>query len=275
MNKKLIAVAVAGAIAGPTVMSAAGADVSVYGALYPRISIQDGDVTMEDGASRFGFKSSKDMGNGNTVAGVIEIGFDVGNGKAASADLSRLANITYSGDWGSALIGSGWSIDSSNKACVAGGQGCGQVGYAGRVADMIQVTGDLGGFSVSAETAFDGTDGVATWGVATSIGFGSLDVGAFYRDDGTDTTTHVGASTTLAGVYVGVEAGDSSDGTDSWGLGVKLPGGIKLGLDEGADGNQDVAASYSIDLGGSAVDLRVYDHEPADTIVKAQWSYSL
>ena len=83
MNKKLIAVAVAGAIAGPTVMSAAGADVSVYGALYPRIAIQDGDVTFEDGASRFGFKSSKDMGNGNTVAGVIEVGFDVGNGKAA------------------------------------------------------------------------------------------------------------------------------------------------------------------------------------------------
>jgi len=275
MNKKLIAVAVAGAIAGPTVMSAAGADVSVYGALYPRIAIQDGDVTFEDGASRFGFKSSKDMGNGNTVAGVIEVGFDVGNGKAASADLSRLANITYSGDWGSALIGSGWSIDPAKKACVAGGQGCGQVGYAGRVADMIQVTGDLGGFSVSAETAFDGTDGVATWGVATSIGFGSLDVGAFYMDDGTDTTTHIGASTTLAGVYVGAEAGDSSNGDDSWGLGVKLPGGVKIGMDNVAGDLQQVTASYDIDLGGSTLRLIVRDNEGADTFAKVQWNYSL
>ena len=274
MNKKLIAAAVASAIAGPTIMSAASADVSVYGALYPRIAIQDGDVTFEDGASRFGFKSSKDMGNGNTVAGVIEIGFDVGNGKAASADLSRLANITYSGDWGSALIGSGWSIDPAKKACVAGGQGCGQVGYSGRVADMIQVTGDLGGFSVSAETAFDGTDGVAMWGVATSIGFGSLDVGAFYKDDGTNTSTHVGASTTLAGVYVGVEMGDSSDGTDSWGVGVKLPGGVKIGVDDN-EGDQDVTASYDIDLGGSTLSLRISDNEPADTVVKAQFGYSL
>ena len=43
MNKKLIAAAVAGAVAGPAIMSAAGADVSVYGALYPRILVQDGD----------------------------------------------------------------------------------------------------------------------------------------------------------------------------------------------------------------------------------------
>ncbi|MCS5643649.1 MAG: hypothetical protein NZ807_10350 [Dehalococcoidia bacterium] len=275
MNKKLIAVAVAGAIAGPTVMSAAGADVSVYGALYPRISIQDGDVTMEDGASRFGFKSSKDMGNGNSVAGVMEFSVDAGNGKITSGDTSRLANISYSGDWGSATIGSGWSIDSSNKACVAGGQGCGHVGYQGRVADMIQVTGDLGGFNVSAQTEFDGTDGVAAWALATSIGFGSLDVAAFYRDDGTDTTTHIGASTTLAGVYVGVEAGDSSDGTDSWGLGVKLPGGVKIGMDNVAGDLQQVTASYDIPLGGSTLRLIVRDNEGADTYAKVQWNYSL
>ena len=275
MNKKLIAVAVAGAIAGPTVMSAAGADVSVYGALYPRLAVSDGDVTLEDAGSRFGFKSSKDMGNGNTVAGVVELGFDAGDGHINTSDKSRLANITYSGDWGSALIGSGWSIDPAKKACVAGGQGCGQVGYAGRVADMIQVTGDLGGFTVSAETAFDGTDGVATWGVATSIGFGSLDVAAFYRDDGTDTTTHIGASTTLAGVYVGAEAGDSSNGDDSWGLGVKLPGGVKIGMDNVAGDLQQVTASYDIDLGGSTLRLIVRDNEGADTFAKVQWSYSL
>ena len=276
MNKKLIAAAVAGAIAGPTVMSAAGADVSVYGALYPRIAIQDGDVTLEDGASRFGIKSSKDMGNGNTVAGVMEFSVDVGNGKLASANLARLDNISYSGDWGSATIGSTGSImGAAIKACVAGSQSCNQVGYQGRVANALTLSGDLGGLTVDLQTLFDGTDGVASWAVATSVGFGALDVGASYRDNGTDQFTNVGASTTLAGVYVGVELGDSSDGTDSWGVGVKLPGGVKIGLDNGGDDNQDLTASYDIDLGGSSLSLRVGDHEPADTYVKAQWSYSL
>jgi len=276
MNKKLIAAAVAGAVASPAIMSAAGADVSVYGALYPRIQVQDGDVSFVDGASRFGFKSSKDMGNGNTVSGVIEAGFDVGNGKTASADKSRLANVSYSGDWGSAVLGSAWSIDGAAKAaCVAGGQSCNQVGYQGRVADMIQVTGDMGGFTLQAQTEFDGTDGASAWAVATSIDFGSLNVGAVYRDDGTDEFTHVGASTTLAGVYVGAELGDSTGGTDSWGVGVKLPGGIKIGLDNGGDDNQDIAASYDIDLGGSTLRLIILDNEPADTTAKIQWSYSL
>jgi len=275
MNKKLIAVAVAGAIAGPTIMSAAGADVSVYGALYPRIAVQDGDVTFEDGASRFGFKSSKDMGNGNTVSGVIEVGFDVGNGKAASADKSRLGNVKYSGNWGSILLGSAWSIDGAAKlACVAGSQSCAQVGYQGRVADMIQITGDLGGFSLQGQTEFDGTDGVAAWALATTVGLGSLTLGAVYRDDGTNQTTHLGASTTIAGIYVGAELGDSSNGDDSWGLGVKISG-IKIGMDEGSDGNQDLAASYDIDLGGSTLSLRVSDNHPADTVLRAQFNYSL
>ena len=140
---------------------------------------------------------------------------------------------------------------------------------------MLQVTGDLGGFSVKAQTEFDGTDGVAAWSVATSIGFGSLDVGAFYKDDGTDTTTHIGASTTLAGVYVGAEAGDSSNGDDSWGLGVKLPGGVKIGMDNVAGDLQQVTASYDIDLGGSTMRLIVRDNEGADTYAKVQWNYSL
>jgi len=275
MNKKLIAAAVASAIAGPTLMSAASADVSVYGALYPRLSVSDGDATLEDGGSRCGFKSSTDMGNGNTVSGVIEAAFST----AAAGDIggtSRLGNISYSGDWGSVTIGSMGSIDGAAKlSCVAGSQSCGQVGYQGRVANALKITGDLGGLTIDAQTLFDGTDGVASWAVATSVGFGAMSIGAVYRDDGDDQFTHVGASTTLAGVYVGVEMGDSSDGTDSWGVGVKLPGGVKIGVDNGGDDNQDVAASYDIDLGGSTLSLRITDNEPADTVVKAQFSYSL
>ena len=77
------------------------------------------------------------------------------------------------------------SVDSvTQKSCVAGSQSCAQVGYQGRTADMIQVTGDMGGFSIKGQTEFDGTDGASAWAVATEIDFGSLAVGASYRDDG-------------------------------------------------------------------------------------------
>jgi len=274
MNKKLIAAAVAGAVAGPAIMSAAGADVSVYGALYPRITVSDGNVTFADGASRFGFKSSKDMGNGNTVAGVIEVGVDVGNGKMASADKSRLANVSYSGDWGSLLLGSGWSIDNAKKACWNSGQTCNQVGYQGRVADMVQITGDVGGFSVSAQLEADGTDSHSAWGIATGLDVGSVSIGAFYRNTDAASTTHIGAGTTLAGVKLGVEFGDSSAGTDSWAMAAKISG-IAVTMDEGSDGNQDVSANYNIDLGGSTLRLIIADNEPADTMLGVQWNYAL
>jgi predicted porin len=273
MNKKLIAVAVAGAIAGPTIMSAAGADVSVYGALYPRVTVKDGDVSFSDGASRFGFKSSTDMGNGGTVSGVAEFGFDAGDGHINTGNTSRLANITYSGDWGSATIGSAWSISSSKHTCINSGQSCGMVGYQGRVADAIQVTGDLGGFSISAQVEADGTDSHSAWAIGTNLGLGAIDIGVFYRDAATQ-TTQVGATTTLAGVKLSAGFGESSDDTDSWGVAAVISG-IKLTMLEKSDDTQEVTANYNIDMGGSTLRLILSDNEPADTLLGIQWNYSL
>ena len=90
MNKKLLAAAVASTFAVPGVVAA---DLTVYGAVKPRISVTDSNITMSDGGSRFGFKSSTDMGNGNTVAGVIEAAFDVSEGTTKSAKTNRLGNI--------------------------------------------------------------------------------------------------------------------------------------------------------------------------------------
>jgi predicted porin len=285
MNKKLIAVAVAGAIAGPTIMSAAGADVSVYGALYPRVTVKDGDVSFSDGASRIGFKSSTDMGNGNTVSGVAEFGFDAGDGhwnpghetvtdgKVVTPSTNRLANISYSGDWGSATIGSAWSISSSKHTCINSGQSCGMVGYQGRVADAIQVTGDLGGFSISAQVEADGTDSHSAWAIGTNLGLGAIDIGVFYRDAATQ-TTQVGATTTLAGVKLSAGFGESSDDTDSWGLAAVISG-IKIAMLEKSDDNQEVTVNYNIDMGGSTLRLILSDNEPADTLLGVQWNYSL
>ena len=53
MNKKLLAVAVASAVAVPGVVAA---DASFYGSLKPRINVQDSNLSMSDGASRIGWK---------------------------------------------------------------------------------------------------------------------------------------------------------------------------------------------------------------------------
>ena len=68
MNKKLLAAAVASTFAIPGVVAA---EASFYGALKPRIQVQDSNITFKDGASRIGWKSSKDMGNGNSVSGKV------------------------------------------------------------------------------------------------------------------------------------------------------------------------------------------------------------
>ena len=77
MNKKLLAAAVASAVAVPGVVAA---DASFYGSLKPRIQVQDSDITFKDGASRIGWKSSTDMGNGNSVSGKVELGLDMSDG---------------------------------------------------------------------------------------------------------------------------------------------------------------------------------------------------
>ena len=107
MNKKLLAAAVASAVAVPGVVAA---DASFYGSLKPRINVQDSNLSMSDGASRIGWKSSKDMGNGNTVSGKVELGLDMSDGHINTGNTSRVTTVSFSGDWGSATMGSQWSV---------------------------------------------------------------------------------------------------------------------------------------------------------------------
>jgi len=274
MNKKLIAIAVAGAVAGPSIMSAASADVTVYGAMYPRLVIQDSNMDLIDGGSRVGFKSSKDMGNGNTVSGTIEMAVDITN--ATWGDGNRHGNVKYAGDWGSITIGQQWSIstDAQWHTCGLSGSSCaGWVGYQGRTADIISVrTGGIGALSLGAQAGFDGGD-LADWVVTAGIDVGSVSFDANYRDDDTTTHTKVGASTTLAGVSLGLGFSDSASGADGFSALANFSG-IKVQYDETGD-DEDLTLNYDIDLGGSTLRLIIADHQPADTKFAMQWNYSL
>lgn len=88
-KKSLLALAVAGAIAAPHL---AMADTSIYGRLRAGILAGDTDTDMTNLSSRFGVKSSHDIGNGVSVVGRYEWGAqgDEAGGAALSTRIARL-----------------------------------------------------------------------------------------------------------------------------------------------------------------------------------------
>ena len=273
MNKKLLAVAVAGTFAMPGVVAA---DASFYGSLKPRITVNDSNITFGDGASRIGWKSSTDMGNGNTVSGKVELGLDMSDGHINTGNTSRVTTVSFSGDWGSATVGSQWSVMTGPDwvTCVNSGSSCaGHVGYQGRVADSLVITGPAAGpLALSMQAEADGSD-LAAWAVATGIDLGSINIQAAYRDTDSDEYTEVAASTTVAGMTLAAGFSDSGSGSDGSSIFANISG-LKLQYDE-TDGDADLSANYDVDLGGATMRLGVIDNEGSDTAMFVQWMYSL
>ncbi len=120
MNKKLLTVAMAAAIAAPlatpTVVSA---DTTVYGRINNALAYRDygqnntnndGQLDVESNASRFGFKGSEDLGNGLKALFQMEFAVDTANGVATSGGVNnRLGWVGLSGGWGTAAIGRQWT----------------------------------------------------------------------------------------------------------------------------------------------------------------------
>ena len=273
MNKKLLAVAVASAVAVPGVVAA---DASFYGALKPRIVVQDSNLDFTDGASRIGWKSSKDTGNGNSISGKLEIGVDSSTAQIRTGNAQRISTVSFSGGWGSATVGSQWSIMTGPDwvTCVNSGSSCaGHVGYQGRVADSLVITGPaIGPLALSIQAEADGSD-LAAWAIATGVDLGSINLQAAYRSTDTNAATEVAASTTVAGMTLAAGVSSQDVGESGKSLFANISG-LKLQYDETA-GNDDLSANYDVDLGGATMRLGVIDNEGSETKVFVQWMYSL
>jgi predicted porin len=81
MQKKLLALAIAGAMAAPLAAQAQGSNVTIYGIMQPSVDFVDnGDesgTSMSDNNSRLGFKGSEDLGNGLKAIFQIESAIDL------------------------------------------------------------------------------------------------------------------------------------------------------------------------------------------------------
>ncbi|MDP7451814.1 MAG: porin [Arenicellales bacterium] len=273
MNKKLLAAAVASAVAVP---GFAAADVNTYGTLYIRTQVQDSNISMIDGATRFGFNSSKDMGNGNTVSGKVELGLDVSDGHINTGNTSRVTTVSFGGDWGSATVGSQWSVMTGPDwvTCALSGASCaGHVGYQGRVADSLVITGPaVGPLALSVQFEADGSD-LAAWAVASGIDVGALSITAAYRDTDTNAFHGVGVSGNTAGVIWGASFSDQDVGNEGNGLFLEVQG-LRFQYDE-TGGDSDLGFNYNIPLGGATMRLILVDNEGEETKAAVQFNYSL
>jgi len=270
MNKKLLAAAVASAVAVPGFVAA---DVNTYGTLYIRTTVQDSDIAMVDGATRFGFNSSKDMGNGNTVSAEIEVGLDATNN--GSALTTRDTWIKFAGDWGSATVGNQWGVMSGSLGTnkLSGASGAGNVAYQSRASDSLVITGPaVGPLALSLQFEADGSD-LAAWAVSSGLDLGSISIDAAYRDTDTNTAHGVGISGNTAGVIWGASFSDQDVGNDGNGLFLEVQG-LRFQYDE-TGGVSDLAFNYNIDLGGATMRLIIADHEGEETMAAVQFNYSL
>lgn len=123
MNKKVIATAVASALAVPAVVNAQETTVQTYGRInnaiqYDSVDGQDSRWGLRNVVSRLGFKAKSDLGNGLSAIGRYEFftytnregDFDSVGGKGRGGiNDTRLGYVGLSGAWGSITVGNQWS----------------------------------------------------------------------------------------------------------------------------------------------------------------------
>jgi len=112
MQKKIIALAIASALAAPAlaladpavsmygVLDAAVADVSASGTKSQLLAVSGGLSQ-----TRLGAKAVEDLGNGTKVLGVLEYGIDAESSDGLSAAIARQKLLGLTGDWGTAATG--------------------------------------------------------------------------------------------------------------------------------------------------------------------------
>ena len=251
MQKKLIAVAIAGALAAP----AAIADVAVSGSIRTGVEYNGSEWAVVDNYSRLRFKSSSDLGNGQSAYMNYEFRVVSDEGHLHIGNGQRLSYVGIKGDWGSLSLGSQWStlfntvgtfIDKSNRY---GGSANVCIQY--RMIDSVAFTTQAGPVWLMADAQMnDGGDDLdrATIGGTFSVGGASL--GAAWQDNGASDCTGIGAAMSIGGVSLSGGYVSKQNGNNGFGINAKIAGIWVDYEDNGTD--SAITGHYSIGLGGGA-----------------------
>ena len=269
MQKKLIAAAVAGALATPVAI----ADVAVSGSIRTGVEYTGSEWVVADNFSRLRFKASSDLGNGQSAYMGYEFRVNSAQGSIVTGNTQRLSYVGIKGDWGSLSLGSQWStlfntvgtfVDKSNRYGGLGywGEGGGQY----RMKESVALSTNIGGFSISADAQMNpGGDDLDRATIGTNINIGGVSVGAAWQDNGNSDFTGIGASISLAGVALSGGYSDVSGSGSGFGINAKIAG-IMVAYEETdsvADGN--IWGNYAIGLGGGAKAIIELMNDGTDT----------
>ena len=240
MNKKLLAMAVAGVMAAPM---AAQADVNVYGKFKMGLSsVNDGTnsgLAVTTDASRLGVKGSEDLGNG--MEAIYQLETEVKPDASANANFGRNTFVGFKAGWGTVRLG---KFDTAYKTTTGKmdpfGDTAGDMTGSGFLADydkrednMVSYTNKFGALKLGVDL-FQ-TDAVAGESMGNAIGLqynmGNFDI--------------IAANTTR----------NNGDAATKIGLGMKF-GGTKVNLinesQSDADNANVMALNADIKLGGSS-----------------------
>lgn len=234
MKKKLIALAVAGALAAPVVASAQGTNVTIFGRVQAEYSLVDFASQPSQGAlqdnsrsSRWGLHITEDLGNGFKANARMEMGLNAGAGSATTPREQWVG--LSSNQWGDVKFG---RVQSPFKD-FAGGMTIDPFAYT-----TLQANGAGGTMSGGANGLGSGANGF----VNSAIRFDSANIEGF----------------TFAGLLMPGDA-NSLNPLQTGGIGASfLPGGLgSQGNTGGQNGEFDgqAAAKYHVDYMGMGFDI--------------------
>ncbi len=265
MQKKLIAVAIAGALAAPVAI----ADVAVSGSIRTGVEYTGSEWQVADNYSRLRFKSSSDLGNGQSAYMGYEFRVNSAQGSIVTGNTQRLSYVGIKGDWGSLSLGSQWStlfntvgtfIDKSNRY-----GGTANVCIQYRMKDSVSFTTQAGPVWIQADAQMSsGGDDLdrATIGGTFSVGGASL--GAAWQDNGSSDCTGVGASMSIGGVSLSGGYVSQQNGDNGFGINAKIAG-IWVDYEEAGGGDGAITGHYGIGLGGGAKAIIELHNNGTDT----------
>ena len=269
MQKKLIAAAVAGALATPVAI----ADVAVSGSIRTGVEYTGSEWVVADNFSRLRFKASSDLGNGQSAYMGYEFRVNSAQGSLVTGNTQRLSYVGIKGDWGSLSLGSQWStlfntvgtfVDKSNRYGGLGywGEGGGQY----RMKDSVALSTNIGGFSVSADAQMNaGGDDLDRATIGTNISVGGVSIGAAWQDHGDADFTGIGASISLAGVGLSAGYSDVNGAGSGFGINAKVAGIMVAYEETDSVADANIWGHYAIGLGGGAKAIIELMNDGTDT----------
>jgi len=265
MQKKLIAAAVAGALATPVAI----AEVAVSGSIRTGVEYTGSEWRVSDNYSRLRFKASSDLGNGQSAFMNYVFRVVSDEGHVVTSNGQRLSYVGIKGDWGSLSMGSQWStlfntvgtfIDKSNRY---GGTANVCVQY--RMIDSVYVSTALGGLSLSGDLQMNnGGDDLDRATIGANLGIGGVSLGAAWQDHGDSDCTGIGASLSLAGISLSGGFVDQQNGDSGFGINAGIAG-IWIDYEEAGDGDGVIVGNYGIGLGGGAKAIIELGNNGTDT----------